>query len=213
VGRRQPEVPRRSPRRADCAAHLAHTDVAVKEGRTGLLCFVAVEHIVDVDERVLVAERQDIVYRGLDSRAPNREAPASETGQHQRRIEPSAFLLFRYSALTFNSRRIHYDRRYVTEVEGYPGLIVHGPLQSTLLMNFATKVGGRPPTRFAFRSLSPLFDDQPFLLNATRTAISKAMDSAREGIHRYGRRSRMGVTDRLDFVAPLFVPGQPPRTL
>jgi 3-methylfumaryl-CoA hydratase len=75
-------------------------------------------------------------------------------------------LLFRYSALTFNGHRIHYDRRYVTEVEGYPGLIVHGPLQATLLLDIAARL--RPAARvaaFSFRATSPLFDLAPFTIN------------------------------------------------
>src|SRR5690606_26548942 len=81
-------------------------------------------------------------------------------------IEPSAPLLFRYSALTFNGHRIHYDRKYATTVEHYPGLVVHGPLQATLLVLFATSLRGQPPVRFSFRSQSPIFDDRRFLLHA-----------------------------------------------
>lgn len=87
-------------------------------------------------------------------------------------MTPSAPLLFRYSALTFNGHRIHYDAPYVREVEGYPGLIVHGPIQATLLMQLATRLRGRPPVRFEFRSLSPLFDNADFILNAGDTGQS-----------------------------------------
>ncbi len=78
-------------------------------------------------------------------------------------------MLFRYSALTFNGHRIHYDRQYVTEVEGYPGLIVHGPLQATLLVEFAASIRKAGPRVFAFRALNPLFDGQPFALNAAES--------------------------------------------
>jgi 3-methylfumaryl-CoA hydratase len=78
-------------------------------------------------------------------------------------------LLFRYSALTFNGHRIHYDRPYVTGVEGYPGLIVHGPLQASLLIEYATKLRGKPPKTFMHRGVSPLFDDGAFTLNANET--------------------------------------------
>ncbi|MGK9168410.1 MaoC family dehydratase N-terminal domain-containing protein [Inquilinus limosus] len=154
-------------------------DVAAKEGRTGLLCFVTVDHAIEAHGRPVLRERQDIVYRGLDGGAKTAPAPA-EPGRHRRRIEPSPPLLFRYSALTFNGHRIHYDRRYVTEVEGYPGLIVHGPLQATLLFNFAAELRGAPPTRFAFRSLSPLFDDDAFLLHASEDGDGLKLWSARE---------------------------------
>ncbi len=154
-------------------------DVAVKEGRTGILCFVTVERIVCADNRVLVEERQDIIYRSLDAGKPRNEAPTAEAGRHQRRIQPSPPLLFRYSALTFNSHRIHYDRRYAVQAEGYPGLVIHGPLQTTLLMNFATEIGGKPPARFAFRSVSPLFDNEPFVLNATQEGDGLKLWTAR----------------------------------
>ena len=141
-------------------------DVTVKEGRSGVLCFVTVHHTITVDGVVKVDERQDIVYRGADGGAPAKTLPAAAPGEHRRAIDPSPPFLFRYSALTFNGHRIHYDRRYATGAEGYPGLVVHGPLQATLLMNFATDVRGTPPARFSFRSVSPLFDNDPVLLHA-----------------------------------------------
>ena len=142
-------------------------DVVVKEGRTGTLCFVTVEHTVDVDDRVVLRERQDIVYRGMDSApAAGKAIVAAPTGKHRRSFNPTPPLLFRYSALTFNGHRIHYDKPYATVVEGYPGLVVHGPLQSTLLLMFAAEIGGRQPSRFSFRSQSPLFDGSPVGLHA-----------------------------------------------
>ncbi|KGM33203.1 HTD2 family dehydratase [Inquilinus limosus] len=141
------------------------TDVVAKQGRTGPLCFVTVEHVIEAGGRVAVRERQDLVYRGPDSgeKAP---APPAEPGRHRRRVEAGAPLLFRYSALTFNGHRIHYDRRHATEAEGYPGLVVHGPLQTTLLCHFAAAIHGAPPARFAFRSHSPLFDGDAIMLHA-----------------------------------------------
>ena len=97
------------------------------------------------------------------------------------RSTPSAALLFRYSALTFNGHRIHYDRRYASEVEGYPGLVVHGPLQATLLFQHAAALRGRPPTRFTVRSIAPLFDDQPFMLDADSTGGGLRLWTARAG--------------------------------
>jgi 3-methylfumaryl-CoA hydratase len=76
-------------------------------------------------------------------------------------------LLFRYSAVTFNGHRIHYDRAYTTEIEKYPGLLVHGPLQATLLVDFASNIKGNAPARFKFRAVQPLFDNVPFRLCAT----------------------------------------------
>jgi len=142
-------------------------DITVKEGRTGTLCFVTVEHTLGVNGRVALRERQDIVYRGLTVvPAPGKAPAAAPTGPPRKHFVPTPAVLFRYSALTFNAHRIHYDRSYATAVEGYPGLVVHGPLQATLLLLFASEIGGRPPARFSFRSHSPLFDGNPFVLHA-----------------------------------------------
>ncbi|KGF68301.1 metal-binding domain containing of MaoC dehydratase [Hoeflea sp. BAL378] len=143
------------------------SDVAVKEGRSGILCFVTVDHAIESAGQLLVQERQDIVYRGEDAGPDARKTPeAAPHGAHRKTVTPSPTLLFRYSALTFNGHRIHYDAPYAREIEGYPGLIVHGPMQATMLVHFAQTIAGRRPARFDFRSLSPLFDDQPFTLNA-----------------------------------------------
>jgi 3-methylfumaryl-CoA hydratase len=155
-------------------------DVVAKQGRTGQLCFVTVEHVMDVDGRVVLNEAQDIVYRGGCALTQEPAAAPSDVGSYQRRVEPSVPFLFRYSALTFNSHRVHYDRRYACEVEGYPGLVVHGPLQATLLINLATELHGRQPTRFAFRSVSPLFDDTSFVLHAREGNGTLKLWTARE---------------------------------
>ncbi|WP_127088979.1 FAS1-like dehydratase domain-containing protein [Aquabacter cavernae] len=153
--------------------------VEVKEGRTGTLCFVTVLHRISAEGRPLLTERQDIVYRGLDG-APAKAAPEpAPAGAHVREVDASAPLLFRYSALTFNGHRIHYDYPYVTQVEGYPGLIVHGPLQATLLLRHAAEIHGAPPARFSFRGLSPLFDNAPVLLNADATEVGLKLWTSR----------------------------------
>ncbi len=142
-------------------------DVTAKEGRTGTLCFVTVDHRIDSGGRLLIEERQDIVYRGIDAPGgAKKPVEAAPPGANRVTVVPSAPLLFRYSALTFNGHRIHYDSPYVQTEEGYPGLIVHGPLQATMLVQFAEKLRGKRPARFDFRSLSPLFDIADFTLNA-----------------------------------------------
>lgn len=142
-------------------------DVTLKEGRSGALCFVTVEHHIDSDGRPALSERQDIVYREIaKTGAGHKASPPAPRGTHRTTIQPSPILLFRYSALTFNGHRIHYDAPYMRDVEGHPGLIVHGPLQATMLTHFAERIHGRRPERFRFRSLSPLFDDADFTLNA-----------------------------------------------
>jgi len=138
-------------------------DVTIKQGRNGALCFVLVRHEVSGPEGPALTEEHDIVYRDLprpgEAAAPR---PARQDGIWQQDIHPTDALLFRYSALTFNSHRIHYDRRYVTETEGYPGLIVHGPLIATLLMELLRRTSARPVASFQFRAVSPLFDIAPF---------------------------------------------------
>jgi 3-methylfumaryl-CoA hydratase len=136
-------------------------DVALKHGRSGRLCFVTVEHEIHTPDGLAVRERQDIVYRdpspaGQPSPAAPDQPPVK--GRWQRQMTADAVMLFRYSALTFNGHRIHYDRSYATEEEGYGGLIVHGPLQATLLLHFAGELRGAPPSSFEFRGLQPLFD-------------------------------------------------------
>jgi 3-methylfumaryl-CoA hydratase len=145
-------------------------DVSMKEGRTGTLCFVAVDHEISTDRGVAIRERHDIVYRDFDRTKPAptpAQAAAPLQATWQRSVMADPVLLFRYSALTFNGHRIHYDRTYCIEEEGYPGLVVHGPLQATLLLEFAASIrDGRAPAVFDFRGVSPLFDGAPFTLNA-----------------------------------------------
>jgi 3-methylfumaryl-CoA hydratase len=140
-------------------------DVTHREGRTGPLVFVLVRHeVAGEDGGPALVEEHDIVYR--EAPAPGEAAPAPRPAPAQatwrRDIVPDDVLLFRYSALTFNGHRIHYDRRYVTEVEGYPGLIVHGPLIATLLVDLLRRHVEAPLARFAFRAVRPLFDTAPF---------------------------------------------------
>jgi len=155
-------------------------DVTAKQGRSGTLCFVAVEHRITVDGRDIITERQDIVYRGDARPSADASPKLAPAGEHRRSFDPTPTVLFRYSALTFNGHRIHYDRPYAMKEEGYPGLVVHGPLQATLLYNFATELRGRPPSRFSFRSQSPLFDGGPFGLHASETAETIALWTAAE---------------------------------
>lgn len=143
-------------------------DVVLKQGRTGPLCFVTVIHEVAANGSPVLTERQDIVYReAVGSAAASAEPEPAPAGAHSRRITPTTPYLFRYSALTFNGHRIHYDKDYVRDVENYPGLIVHGPLQATLLCQFAADLKGSNPRRFRFRSLATIFDTADFTINAT----------------------------------------------
>ena len=142
-------------------------DVTQKEGRTGKLVFVKVRHELRCNGAAdpALVEFHDIVYREAkrpgDVEPPPLPAPGGATWQ--RTIVPDDVLLFRYSALTFNGHRIHYDRRYVTEVEGYPGLIVHGPLIATLLMDLLRRhAPDADVAAFRFKAVRPTFDLHPF---------------------------------------------------
>ncbi|ODV10278.1 MAG: acyl-CoA dehydrogenase [Rubrivivax sp. SCN 70-15] len=148
-------------------------NVASKQGRSGPLVFVTVRHELHANggaEPALV-EWHDIVYR--DAKQPGEPEPAPQPapdGAHwQRELVPDDVLLFRYSALTFNGHRIHYDRRYVTGVEGYPGLVVHGPLIATLLMDLLRRhAPGAEVASFRFKAVRPTFDGRPMHVNGRR---------------------------------------------
>jgi 3-methylfumaryl-CoA hydratase len=139
-------------------------DVTIKTGRSGTLCFVRVRHEIAGPRGLALREFHDIVYRDLPAAgAPVPVHAAAPQGEFAQTVVPDDVLLFRYSALTFNGHRIHYDRRYATEVEGYPGLVVHGPLMATLLAGLAMRrFPGRTAARFEFRALKPVFDLHPF---------------------------------------------------
>lgn len=147
-------------------------DILFKEGRSGKLCFVTLRHeILGADGALRLWEEHDIVYRE-DPRPGDSKAPAlkpPEAALWQREIKPSAVLLFRYSALTFNGHRIHYDLDYCRKVEGYPGLVFHGPLTATLLADLAMEnSSGKRLNSFSFRATAPLFDTAPFRLCAKK---------------------------------------------
>ena len=147
-------------------------DVQVKTGSTGTLCFVSVEHTVTSPRGVAIRERQDIVYREVTSSQPAsaKAPPPPPKAQHRETHVSDPVLLFRYSALTFNGHRIHYDRDYVTKVEGYPGLIFHGPMQAAFMVELAAKLhGGAAPKKFVYRGLQPLFEGE-FSVNASETS-------------------------------------------
>jgi 3-methylfumaryl-CoA hydratase len=160
------------------------SDVTVKTGSTGQLCFVSVEHTVTSPRGIAIRERQDIVYREMG--AAQAPAPAKPTapppaGQHRETHVSDPVLLFRYSALTFNGHRIHYDRDYVTEVERYPGLIFHGPLQATFIVEMAARLrGGKPPKTFSYRGVQPLFEGSEFSINANDNGAAMELWTANE---------------------------------
>jgi len=153
-------------------------DVSGKDGRTGALVFVRVSHEVSDERGMVLVDEHHIVYREnprlLDPAPPVQAAPAD--AEWVRTIAPDDVLLFRYSALTFNGHRIHYDRRYVTEVEGYPGLVVHGPLLATLLLELLRRnLPDARVLRFVFRAVKPTFDVAPFQVCGRRAEDGKTV--------------------------------------
>lgn len=150
--------------------------VVFKDGRAGRMCFVTVLHQLEIGKQVVIREEQDIVYKPA---APVNDAATAVVHPHASEDVPDAdihelhkpdvVLLFRYSALTFNGHRIHYDLPYATGVEGYAGLVVHGPLTATLVQGFAQRAAGaRRLTTFAFKATQPLYAGDELHLRAWR---------------------------------------------
>jgi 3-methylfumaryl-CoA hydratase len=161
-----------------------------KQGRSGKLTFVVVRHQISQDGRVVVDEEQDIVYRDAagagQSPAPADMGPRIPPGDGERAIEVSPTLLFRFSALTYNAHRIHYDRDYARDVEGYPGLLTHGPLQAVAMAEAARgaeRRGDEDPgdLLFDYRLTAPLFDYQGMVVSAAQE--QDAIVTAARDIH------------------------------
>ena len=152
-----------------------------KTGRSGELLFVLVEHRFSNQDGLALTEEHDIVYRAAarpgDPEPPPQQPPLADQAAWSRTIVPDDILLFRYSALTFNGHRIHYDRRYVTQVEGYPGLIVHGPLIATLLLDLLRRqLPGARVVAFDFKALRPTFDLHPFSVHGKPREDGRTID-------------------------------------
>lgn len=165
-------------------------NIEAKSGRSGDLVFVTVGHEVFGAAGLAIREAQDVVYRGAPSPGAAQAAPPPAQAQPadwRRRVDPDPVLLFRYSALTMNGHRIHYDRPYATGVEGYPGLVVHGPLQATLMVALAAANLSAPITRFHFRGLAPAFEGSPLSVEGASTA-----DGAELWVEQGGRRCMSG---------------------
>jgi 3-methylfumaryl-CoA hydratase len=152
-------------------------DVSCKDGRSGPLVFVVVGHEISGNDGVALVEEQDLVYRSgpVPGQSPPPPEAAPNDAAWRREVRPDEVLLFRYSALTFNGHRIHYDRRYATDVEGYPGLVVHGPLIATMLLELLRQnLPSAVVTEFSFRAVGPIFDVGPFLVCGRRDTATAA---------------------------------------
>lgn len=143
--------------------------IVPKQGKAGPLVFVTVDHEVTSTAGVIIREQQDIVYMDISPAAPRATpGPFDSETECSTTLSPDQVMLFRYSALTRNSHRIHYDVDYARNTELYPGLVVHGPLTATLSMWFATQCAGNVPLKsFTFRGQSPLYVGDPIRLEAT----------------------------------------------
>jgi 3-methylfumaryl-CoA hydratase len=162
--------------------------IAQKSGRTGDLCFVTVAHDVFFGDDLVIAEEQDIVFRedpkpAADG-APAALAQAPDGAEWSERIEPTEVMLFRYSALTFNGHRIHYDVDYARAVEGYAGLVFHGPLTATLLADLALRktcdTGAQRLAHFSYRGFAPLENLRAFNIEGRRSGTGSDLWARRE---------------------------------
>jgi len=162
--------------------HASIRDVVTKSGRSGSLAFVTVALRIEQDGAVCIDEEQQIVYREFGAAVP---APPVQPwtdaapGATVQTVVPDPRLLFRFSALTYNAHRIHYDRDYASRVEGYPGLVVHGPLTAMLLVALAERTARRPLGEFSFRLQAPLFDLAPFRLMASPAGDTLQLEAQR----------------------------------
>jgi 3-methylfumaryl-CoA hydratase len=155
-------------------------DVQEKSGRSGRLAFVTVDYQFWQDDELCIDEQQDIVYRETGAPVPPPEVvapPPPEAGEWTRDVLADPRLLFRFSALTFNAHRIHYDRDYARDEEGYPGLIVHGPLTAMLLADLVQRNTSGRIASFSFRGAAPLFDLAPVRLRGRQDGEAVALEA------------------------------------
>jgi 3-methylfumaryl-CoA hydratase len=155
-------------------------DVALKSGGSGAFVRVTLRHEVFEGEDLAVREHQDLIYRPAAGKAQPAPAatppPPTPDSDYQREVSPDPTLLFRFSALTYNAHRIHYDRDFARDVEGYPGLVVHGPLQAMLLIDlYQRQHPSASVARFTCRAQRPLFEGAPFLLKGRATEDGAAL--------------------------------------
>lgn len=172
--------------------------VEEKQGRSGALTFVTVGHQITQRGQIVVDERQDIVYRAASTAAaptaPDGPRPGVPAADDEWELEISPTLLFRYSALTYNAHRIHYDRDYARDVEGYPGLLTHGPLQALAMAEAARAKGFTEQVVFDYRLVAPLFDHQGMVVRAQKDGATMAT-TVRDA---NGRQTAIGTMRRID---------------
>lgn len=155
--------------------------VELKEGKSGALVFVTIEHVLQQNGQVCIREEQNVVYRDMPLAAiplPLGEI-ALDNADWCKSLVPDPVLLFRFSALTYNCHRIHYDRKYAIEDEFYPALVVHGPLLATLLLDLViANCEGERVAKFGFRAVRPTFDLGPLTVSGKRAGNQVSLWSA-----------------------------------
>ena len=167
-------------------------DIQVKEGRTGLLCFVTAEYNFLVNDEVTINEKHNIVYRDISKSGGgsgySKDIP--EKADLSEKIFMHPTILFRYSAIGFVGHRIHYDHPYTVNEENYPGLIVHGPLQATYLLRAAEKLMGKPVKSFTHKVMAPVFANSEYMVGVDK------MDNG--SVNCWGATKEFGVTMRAE---------------
>ena len=167
-------------------------DIQVKEGRTGLLCFVTAEYNFLVNDEVTINEKHNIVYRDISKSGGGSgySKVIPEKADLSEKIFMHPTILFRYSAIGFVGHRIHYDHPYTVNEENYPGLIVHGPLQATYLLRAAEKLMGKPVKSFTHKVMAPVFADSEYMVG-----VDKMDDGS---VSCWGATKEFGVTMRAE---------------
>ena len=167
----------------DVACTSSIASIEAKQGSSGPLVFVGIDHVLRVGAETRVEERQTLVFRDIQPyAAPPASAEADAPAEFERRLTPDPVMLFRFSAITFNGHRIHYDEPYATGVELYPGIVVHAPLIASLCLDLAAReFGPNRLSRFSFRGVSPAFANEPLRIAGTRQGDDLAFTASAAG--------------------------------
>lgn len=167
--------------------------VTRKEGKTGPMAFVTVDHVTTGAEGGVVEEEQNIVYLDIPPAfRPPRQIPAPERVLYDERVPMNEVRLFRYSAATYNAHRIHYDLSYAQQVEKYPALVVHGPMQATMAIEAAERHSGRSPSRFSYRVVHPMFHDRDLRLVGALDPLGGGIEIGTASLENYlGLQAKM----------------------
>jgi len=167
--------------------------IEAKRGSSGPLVFIGIDRVYSVADAVRLEERQTLVFRDIQPYAHPEQREAAAAPTFERRLTPDPVMLFRYSAITFNGHRIHYDQPYATGVELYPGLVVHGPLMATLCLDLAAReLGSNRLAAFSFRGVSPAFAGEALRIAATMDGDDLGFAVSADGRLAMTAKARLG---------------------